>query len=467
MRRSIRWIAMLAGVLAALPALAQEPAIDWGKVNAEAIAKLREYIRVDTQNPPGNEMRGVEWLKKIFDAEGIACETGESTPGRGSIVARLKGTGNEPAIILLSHIDVVPVNREFWTVDPFAGELRDGYIWGRGAIDMKNQGIAELMALLLLHRNKVPLRRDVIFIATADEEAGGKFGAGWVAKNRPQWYAGAGFLLNEGSPSRADESGKTLFIGVSGTEKTPAWLKLTATGRAGHGSVPIPDSAVNKLVAALERLRRYEPPLELTPPIARALRSRASYEPEPWRNRLRNLREFLKQPDARRELARRPELLALVTNTVSITGLQGTNKINIIPPVATALVDCRLLPTWTANRWAAEVRRVIADDSIQIEVLENFPPSTSPLDTPLYRSVVEAVKRVHPGAGVTEALINGFTDSHLFREKGIVSYGFEAVAMTEKDDSRAHGNDERVPVKAFTDSVRLMWEVVYGFSKAQ
>lgn len=436
--------------------------------------KLSDYIRVDTSNPPGNESRGVEWFKKIFDAEGIPYETGEAAPGRSNIVARLKAadpgsqrTKNEPGLILLNHVDVVPVSREFWTVDPFAGEQRDGYLWGRGSIDMKSEGIAELMAFLELHRERVPLRRDVIFLATADEEAGGNLGAGWVVKNHPEWISGAGFLLNEGGGSPADPRGRALYFGVGPTEKTPAWLKLTATGRSGHGSVPIPDSAVNRLVAALERLRNYRPPLQVTAPVEVALRSHAPYELEPWRSRFANIRAYVETPDAYRELAKRPALLALLTNTISITGLDGSQKVNIIPPVATALLDCRLLPGWTEERWVAEVRRAIQDDNVKIEVALNFPSSASPMDTPLYAAIARAVEKLHPSTGVTQSMETGFTDCHFFREHGIVSYGFEPFALSDADDVRVHGNDERIPVQAYTDGVRLMWEVVYNFSRAE
>jgi len=471
-----RVVLLLALCVVALPAHAQGQATDWKQYGDEAVAKLGEYIRVDTTNPPGNESRGVAWLAKIFDAEGIAYQTGESAPGRGNIVARLKATvpNPEPALVLLSHIDVVPVNAEFWSVPPYSGEVRDGFIWGRGAQDMKGTAIAQLMAFLKLHRDKTPLRRDVILIATADEEAGGEFGAGWIARNRPEWFASAGFLLNEGARSSAGADGKPLFFGVGPTEKTPAWLKLTATGTPGHGSVPRPESAVNRLIAALERLRTWQPPLEVTPPVARALATQAQYEAEPWRSRYRDIAAFVAQPGARVELAKQPPLLALLTNTVSITGLEGTKKINIIPPVASALVDCRLLPGWTIERWVAEVKRVLADDTIKVEVVLNFPPTVSPVDTPLYAAIERAVKALHPdagsgqaGAGVTQSVSAGFTDSHFFREKGIVSYGFGAFATSDREVGRAHGNDERIGVKAFTDGVRLTYEVVSNFAAAK
>ena len=422
---------------------------------------------MDTSNPPGNEARAAEWYGKIFDAEGIPYETAESAPGRSNLVARLKGTGSEPALILLNHTDVVPVSREFWTVDPFGGVQRDGYIWGRGAEDMKSLGVAELLVFLELHREHVALRRDVIFLATADEEAGGDFGAGWVTLNRPNWISGAGFLLTEGAQSRVDDKGRPINFGIGPTEKTPGWLKLTATGRSGHGSIPIPNSAVNRLLAALEHLRNYRPPLEVTPSIESALRSIAPYEAEPWRSRFLNLRQFVASPGAYEALTQRPTILALLTNTISITGLEGSKKINVIPPSASALLDCRLLPGWTIERWRKQVKKIIQDDSIQIETVLNFASTASPINTLLYADIQEAVKRLHPDAGVAQSIETGFTDSHFFRERDIVSYGFAPFAIPEADTARVHGNDERIPVKAYTDGVRLLWEVVYNFSRTE
>lgn len=461
-------VLFLAGTLSRAAAQSHsEVALDWPKLNQEAIEKLSDYIRVDTSNPPGNEVRAAAWYAKIFKAEGIPYETGESAPGRGSIVARLKGSGKEPALILLNHMDVVPVSREFWTVNPFAGLQRDGYLWGRGSEDMKSLGIAELLAFLELHRSHVALRRDVIFLGTADEEVGGIYGAGWVAKNRPNWYEGAGFLITEGSSTRVDSSGHVVFYGVGPTEKTPGWLKLTAKGRSGHGSIPIPDSATNRLVAALERLRTYRAPLELTPPIEAVLRSMAPYELEPWRSRFMNLRAFVASPDAYADLQDSPAFLALLTNTISITGLEGSKKINIIAPSASALLDCRLLPGWTIERWRDQVRKIIQDDSMEIETVMNFPSTVSPVDTPLYAAIEETVKRLHPDAGVAQSMITGFTDSHYFRAHGIVSYGVAPFALPEEDARRVHGNDERIPVKAYTDGVRLVWELVYKFCRAE
>jgi acetylornithine deacetylase/succinyl-diaminopimelate desuccinylase-like protein len=469
-RFSLCLILALSAFLANAPeAKAQSRAAspDWHALEGEAVQKLGAYIRVDTTNPPGNEIRAAQWYAKIFQAEGIPYQIAESAPGRGNIAARLKGSGPEPALILLNHMDVVPVSRAYWTVDPFAGVIRDGYLWGRGSIDMKSLGILELLTFLELHRLHVPLRRDVIFIGTADEEAGGNFGAGWVTKSRPQWIAGAGFMLTEGAGSLADDSGTPVYFGVGPTEKTPAWLRLIATGRSGHGSVPIPDSAPNRLVAALDRLRQNRPPLELTPAVETMLRTHSAYEAEPWRSRFANPKAFLAQPDAYELLEKRPEILARLTNTISITSLQGSNKTNIIPSEASAELDCRLLPGWTIDRWVAQIREIVNDPSIRIEVILNFPPAVSSTDTPLFASIEKAVHDLDPGAGVAQTVDAGFTDSHFFRDKGIVSYGFEPYALTQEDEGRVHGDNERIPVKNYTDGLHMLWSVVFDFSAAK
>lgn len=440
---------------------------DWHALESEAVEDLTAYIRVDTTNPPGNEIRAAQWYAKIFDGEGIPYQIGESAPGRGNIVARLKGSGSEPALILLNHMDVVPVSRAYWTVDPFAGVIQNGYLWGRGSLDMKSLGVIELLTFLELHRQHVPLRRDVIFIGTADEEAGGNFGAGWVVKNHPDWIKGAGFMLTEGAGSLADDSGKPIYFGVGPTEKTPAWLRLIATGRSGHGSVPIPDSAPNHLIAALERLRQYRPPLELTPPVETMLRTHSAYEAEPWRSRFADPKVFLAQPDAYDLLAKRPEILARLTNTISITSLRGSNKTNIIPSEANAELDCRLLPGSTIDRWVEQIRNIISDPSIRVEVILNFPPATSSTNTPLFASIENAVHQLDASAGIVQTVDAGFTDSHFFRDKGIVSYGFEPFADTIEDDERVHGDNERIPLQNYKDGLHLYWNIVYDFTRTK
>ena len=224
------------------PAMAQsleEEAYDW----------LREYIQVDTINPPGNESRAVEFISAILDAEGIPYQAAESAPGRGNLWARLEG-GDEPALIMLQHTDVVPADMNYWTVDPLGGDEIDGYLYGRGALDMKSTGINQLATFISLHRAGRPLNRDVVLVASADEEAGGFYGAGWLVENHPEIFEGAGLLINEGGNGEISERGEVVFS-VEVTQKVPVWLRLTAVDTPGHGSMPNPTSSVTRIVDAL------------------------------------------------------------------------------------------------------------------------------------------------------------------------------------------------------------------------
>ena len=240
---------------------------------------LQAYLQVDTISPPGNESRAVDFLAKIFDKEGISYESAESAPGRGNIWARIEG-GDKPALILLHHSDVVPANEEYWDFDPLSGEIVDGYIQGRGALDMKGLGIAHLANFLKLHRSNKELNRDVIFIAAADEESGGKYGMGWLVENRPEAFEGAALLLNEGGSGFRSKDGIVFSIEV--TQKIPVWLRLTSVDEPGHGSSPRTTSSVSRIVEALNIIWKspFEP--RIIPEVDRVFSDRSEGLEEPF-----------------------------------------------------------------------------------------------------------------------------------------------------------------------------------------
>nr|MBP6824604.1 M20/M25/M40 family metallo-hydrolase [Acidobacteriota bacterium] len=243
---------LLLGVLALASVNAPaQTQVNWDAAQKEALELFIQYLKIDTTNPPGNEIKAANFFAEICKREGIEYKVFEPFPGRGTLWARLKGDGSKRPVILLNHTDVVPHSPEFWSVPAFSGQIKDGFIYGRGSQDMKSVGIAQFVIMLALKRARVPLKRDVIFLATADEEAGGLQGAGWFAKNHPELLGKAEFLFNEGGNNTVDNSGKVLAIGVGPSEKTPAWLRLTATGEPGHGSIPRPNSSVNRLLRAL------------------------------------------------------------------------------------------------------------------------------------------------------------------------------------------------------------------------
>ncbi len=450
---------VLMGSLALSPGAARGEALDWETLGEEAVSYLSRYLQLDTSNPPGNEIQAARFFKAIFDREGIESRVVESAPGRGNIYARLKGDGSKRPIILLHHLDVVPADRRFWSVDPFGGVVKDGYVWGRGALDDKGMGIQELMAMLLLKRQGIPLKRDVIFLGTADEEAGGTYGAGYMVREHFDLIKDAEFVLNEGGWIALRE-GKVWYYGVTVSEKTPFWLKLTATGTPGHGSMPRPDSAVNRLIAALYRLMSYQTPLKVVPDVQRFYADLADLEPSPRRERLKDLRRALQDPTFAAEFTRDLRANATVRNTISITMLEGSNKVNVIPPQASAQVDTRLLPGEDPEAFLAELRRVINDDAIRIETLLSFPPTSSPTDTELFRALTEVARSHDSDAVVTTPLLMGFTDCHFFREKGMHCYSFWPMKLTDRDLALIHGNDERVSVENVKFGTRMLYEVI-------
>jgi acetylornithine deacetylase/succinyl-diaminopimelate desuccinylase-like protein len=432
----------------------------------EALAVLADYLRIDTTNPPGNEIKAAQFFKAIFDREGIESQIFESAPGRANIYARLKGDGSKKAVVLLNHMDVVPADRRYWSVDPFAGLIKDGYLWGRGALDMKGMGVLELMAMLALKRGGVPLKADVIFLGTADEEAGGAMGAGFMLKEHFDLLSDAGLVLNEFGFIVTDDAGQVRYYSVCPAEKVPLWLKLTATGTPGHGSRPRPDSAVIKLVEALHRIVAYRTELKVEPIVQKFYADTADLDPDPARTqRLRNLAESLQDAAFAAEFTKDLRSNADVRNTISITMLEGSNKINVIPAEASAQLDVRLLPSQDPALFLSDLRRVIADESIKIEVLLSFPPSASPADSEFFEVLRDVAGRFDPGARVTTPLLGGFTDCHFFRERGIPCYGFIPLKASAKGLSGVHGNDERVSVENVKFGTRMMYEVVRALAQ--
>ena len=432
--------------------------VDLAALEDEAVQHLQEYLRVNTINPPGNESNAVQFFADILGAEGIPFETAESAPGRGNIWARLEG-GSQPALVLLHHSDVVPADERYWDVPPLGGVIQDGYIYGRGALDTKAGGILHLQAFLALHRMARPLNRDVIFMATADEEAGGFFGAGWLVEHRPQIFEGVGWLLNEGGGGEVFGDRNQFEVEV--TQKVPLWLRLVATGQPGHGSTPRVSSAVNRLIRALSNVqnRAFEP--RIIPAVDAYFKSIAEHASEDWRSSFMNMAAAVHDPEVLLRLQlENPFLHALTRNTCSITMLQGSSKINVVPPEASAQVDCRLLPDQDPDAFIEELRLTINDPAVTIEKIMVFSPAVSSIDTDLYRAIEAVTRRHFPEAAIVPSVASGFTDSHFFRDLGIVSYGFFPTLIPFEDGPGVHGNNERISVENVRRGTLMMLEIL-------
>ncbi|HEX8724980.1 MAG TPA: M20/M25/M40 family metallo-hydrolase [Gemmatimonadaceae bacterium] len=460
-RRIVVWSVVAAAFAALAPALAAaQQAVDMARLQDEAVSRIEQYIRINTTNPPGNEDQTMKFFARIFAAEGIPFDTASSAPGRGNVWARLKATnGSKPALVLLSHMDVVPADRKYWSVDPFAAVVKDGVLFGRGTLDTKTLGIVELEAFLALHRAHVPLDRDVIFMATADEEAGAAYGAGWVMQHHPDAFAGAGFVLNEGGGGSVDE-GRQQF-GIEVTQKVPYWFTLTSTGTPRHGSEPQVASAVNKLIRALYRLQTYQFAPRIIPAVDAYFKGLAPTAPPQWRAPFADMAKTIQDPDAILRLQTEfPALAALTRNTCSITVLTGSQKINVIPPEASAQLDCRLLPDQDVPEFKRELSGALNEPGIRIDQILGFTPAVSSTDNELYKTIVEVTRAHYPKAAIVPAVSTGFTDSHFFRDRGIASYGYAPFLIPQADESGVHGNNERISLENVRTGTQMMYEIV-------
>jgi acetylornithine deacetylase/succinyl-diaminopimelate desuccinylase-like protein len=421
--------------------------IDWDQVTGEATSLLREYLRIDTSNPPGNETLAVTFLADVLRHDGIGAETAESAPGRSNLIARL---GPKGGLCLLNHTDVVPVERQYWDADPFGAEVRDGFIWGRGSLDMKGMGIIELMTFLLLKRTGARLRRGVSFLAAADEEAGSEFGVTWIAENRPAWLD-TDLVINEGAYGLTGlGSSQAVVFQVAPSEKVPVWVKLTVRGRPGHGSVPHGDNCAEHLVHALERVAAWQQGLRVTPIM------RAHLDAMARAGAVRGASD----EQAFRMAERSPAVRARLSNTVSLTTINTGIKVNVIPAVATATLDCRLLPDVDVDGFLSELRRVIDDERVALDVLNRFEGSESSMDTEFVQVVRDVVSELVEGAHVAPELTSGFTDSRIYRVRGIPAYGFVPCLVNPEDLGGIHGHNERISIENLRLGIQVLYEVV-------
>jgi len=424
----------------------------------EAVSWLQEYIQLDTINPPGNEYRAVDFLAGIFESEGIEYQTAESAPGRGNIWARLQG-GEEPGLIMLQHSDVVPADEEFWTIPVLSGAIRDGVILGRGARDMKGLGTLQLATFIALHRSGVKLNRDVVFLATADEEAGGLYGVGWLIENRPEIFEDIGILLNEGGGG--SRVGQSVVFSVEVTQKVPVWLRLYAIDRPGHGSSPRTTSSVTRIVKALNTLLENPFPPRVIGPVNEYFGALSVDMDQEWAGSYANIQSAINDPKFVEKLHEtRPGHNSLIRDTCSMTRMSGSNKINVIPPTAWAELDCRILPDKPADQFISELDDLIGYTGVEIQTIMAFTPAISETNSRLYRAIDSVTQELHPGSRVLPSVSTGFTDSHFTRDLGIISYGFNPIITNRGEHTGVHGNDEQVGEEAFRRGVGDYYAVV-------
>lgn len=436
--------------------------IDWQAVRDEAVEILRNYIRINTTNPPGNELEAAHFLEAILRKEGVEAMVYESAPRRANLLGVCRGTNKAKPLILLNHMDVVPVERDKWDLDPFGGIIKDGYIYGRGAIDNKGNGVADLMVMLLLKRHRIALNRDVIFLATADEEVGGRQGVKWMLEREPRLKEAA-CVLNEGGSILVREDGKLDHYEIATAQKVVAQFAVKAKGRTGHGSMPHGDSAAVKLIRALDRLVAWETPFVVIPLVKEYFANLAKIRPPEETKGYQDIEEGLRDSSFAKAFIANPQYNAMVRNTITPTILKAGQMINVIPSEAEAAFDCRILPDTSGAAFFAQLREVIGDEEVEIVPLPEFesnPLPSSPLDNELYQAIEHVAQRKDPGCVVTPSLITGATDSRFFRQLGVPCYDFSPFRLQQDDAKLVHGHNERISIENLGLASEVIFEIV-------
>jgi acetylornithine deacetylase/succinyl-diaminopimelate desuccinylase-like protein len=443
-------------------AAAAQTSPDWSKIHAETLEHYTALLRIDTSNPPGNETRAAKYVQSVLEREGIAARLFALEPDRANLVARLKGAGSKRPILVMGHTDVVGVQRQKWTVDPFAAIRKDGFIYGRGAQDDKDNLTAGLMLMLLLKRAHVPLERDVIFLAEAGEEGASRVGIDFMVERH--WNEiEAEYALAEGGHV-ASRDGKVRYVAISTTEKVPRGVRLIAHGTAGHGSRPSPDNAVVHLATAVAKIGGWQPAMRLND-ATRAYFERLSTISAPEEaDRYRHITDPARAPEIERYFARH-ELshYSILRTSVTPTIIQAGFRSNVIPSEAEAYLDVRALPDENIDKLCAEMRRVIGDPSVEVVPPKGGRPTASPsrIDTEMFRALEKAQRRLFPGAITIPSMLTGATDMAQLRARGVQAYGFGPIVEDAKrDKGGAHSDDERLAVTSLEKLVEFLWYAV-------
>jgi acetylornithine deacetylase/succinyl-diaminopimelate desuccinylase-like protein len=431
---------LLAG-FCALSASAAEP--DWPNVEQHAIDLLQRYVRIRSVDPPADTSQTAKLLQSEFAAAGLQATLYESAPGgKTNLVVRLPGKDRaKRPLLLLNHMDVVPVDKSRWTEDPFGADIKDGVIWGRGALDMKSTGVMQLTALILLKRLGITPPRDIVFLATCDEESGGIYGAKWMIDNH--WdELNPEYVLDEGGVGSSDlySEGKLVF-GITVADKQVLWLRLRATGESGHASQPTPDNPNDILLRAIANAKQLPPAGKPNAVVEQMRRDIGTFAPNKFMN-------------------------AIQQNTMSVTSLRSgvgdPPKVNVIPSVAEATLDCRLLPGQNAAEFISEVKARINDPHVAVEQISPNPddPRPSPTDTPLYAVIQSVLQTEHPGAAVTPLIAPFGTDCQKFRMRGVAGYGLFPMVLDKKTVATMHSDSEHIPLDQFRQGLHIYFEIL-------
>jgi len=456
--RILGFLLLSAGAIAAQP-----KAIDWAQQQPEILRHFRALLQIDTSNPPGNETKAVEYLKKVLEDEGIPTQTFALDPNRTNLVARLKGNGSKRPLLIMAHTDTVGVQRDKWPVDPFGAVLKDGYVWGRGTTDDKDKLVAVLMSLLLIKRSGAVLDRDLIFLAESGEEAD-PTGVGIRFMTEKHFdQIDAEFAISEG-PGATMENGRVSIVQITTTEKIPRRVRLVSNGTSGHGSVPRLDNAVTHLSGAVERVGTWQTPMRLNDTTRTYFEKLASISSPEKAARYNDLLNPQRTAAAQRYLAEfEPIHNSMLRTSIVPTVLKAGIGPNVIPSEAEASIDIRTLPDEDLPQFMAQMTKIIGDPAVKIEPLyATRPPAPqSRLDTEMYHALEHAANRVYPGSTTLPAMLTASTDMAQLRAKGIQSYGIGPALTADDFANHAwHSDVERIPEASLYKFVEFTWNAV-------
>lgn len=434
--------------------------IPWNSIGDEAAQILSDYLKIQSLNPPGDERETAEFLSGLLRERGLKAKTYTSAPNRINLLARLPGDGSKKPILLYNHMDVVEADQELWSYDPFGGEIREGYVWGRGAIDMKGMAIMQLLALELLQRHHPERTRDIIFFAAADEEKGGAHGTQWMIENH--WpEIEAEYIWDEGGFGLQDFFCPTPVFTVAVTEKKDLWLKLIAHGDPGHSGMPHDSNAANILLKALNRVLMLNAKYEVHPVTRMMFAEVGAIMPFPKSFLLKNLQNSLIFRLMKSVLTSDPNIAAIMKDTLSITVLRAGSKENIIPNRAEATLDIRLLPDRDPAVFLKNLEKMIDDERVEIDIVQYPEEATiSDVNAEFYQTLKSVLKELVPESITTPMLTPGTTDSCFFRRKGINCYGLFPAIIDPGELAGFHGIDERISVENLRLGIQITYEVL-------
>jgi len=442
-------------------------------IESEITTFLSKLIQINTSNPPGNETHAAQFIADYLAKDGFESEIFESAPNRGNLITYLKGTGEKPRLLLLSHLDVVTANPTEWSTPPFNGTVKDGYVYGRGAYDMKGMTAIEVFTLKLLKKNNIPIKGDVVLAATADEEKGGAQGAAWMLRNHKNkiWCP---YVLNEGGGLAIPQKNINVYP-IQTAEKGILWLRIKAHGTPGHGSMPnTADNAILRINKVIAKLSAYKPATIYVPTLKEYLAEIARINPSLQPNFIKLLNNPDKSEEILDEIATKDKALAeeirpRIKTTITPTIINGGCKENIIPSECEAIFDCRILPGLSVKDTLTTIKTLLYDvgfDKLTFETIQMHDGNESSTNTPLYKTITNVLRELEPNCGITPAMTTGGTDSHFFRETGSICYGFHPMRPDEPNDlleKRMHGIDERITIENLVWGTSVFYEIIKRF----